>query len=101
MEFDERTDPGKIFVEPSSPQSENPYEAPRFDVRTSYGQREDRSELEVTDWVLAAICSVIACIVGLIWLIQGKPKGLKMIGVSFLFVFLWNALRYLIVALVE
>ena len=88
-------------MEPSTPQSENPYESPRFDVQVSHGRRKDRSELEMTDWVLAAICSGIACIVGLVWLIQGKPKGLKMIGISFLFMFLWNALRYLIVALAK
>ena len=88
-------------MEPSIPPSENPYEAPRFDVQTSPGRRADRSELEVTDWVLAALCSGIACLIGLFWLIQGKPKGIKMVGISFLFAFLWNAARYIIVALAE
>ena len=88
-------------MEPSLPSDENPYEAPRFDVQVSAGRRADRSELEVTDWVLAALCSGVACLIGVIWLIQGKPKGLKMVGISFLFALLWNALRYAVVTLAE
>jgi predicted RNA-binding Zn-ribbon protein involved in translation (DUF1610 family) len=42
---------------------------------------EDES-LTGSEIVLGIICSGIGCIAGLIWMIQGKPKGLKMVGVS-------------------
>jgi hypothetical protein len=48
------------------------------------------------DWVLAVICSGIGCIVGIVWMIQGKPKGKKMFGVSLCFVILWNIVRFVI-----
>jgi predicted RNA-binding Zn-ribbon protein involved in translation (DUF1610 family) len=38
----------------------------------------------------AILCSGIGCIFGLVWMIQGKPKGLKMFGLSFLMVVIWN-----------
>ena len=55
--------------------------------------------MEGLDWALAVFCSGIACIVGVVRLIQGKPKGLKMIGLSFLFSFLWSLVRMAVVAL--
>ncbi|HEX7448048.1 MAG TPA: hypothetical protein VF306_10915 [Pirellulales bacterium] len=82
-------------MDPIEPQ-ENPYEPPRFDTapREADARRRARdSELQVSDWVLAVLCSSIGCIMGIIWLIQGKPKGGKMVGISLLFVFLWNILR--------
>jgi predicted RNA-binding Zn-ribbon protein involved in translation (DUF1610 family) len=53
----------------------------------------DDDNLSVGEWLLAIFCSGIGCIFGIVWMIQGKPKGLKMIGVSFLFVIIWNVLR--------
>jgi predicted RNA-binding Zn-ribbon protein involved in translation (DUF1610 family) len=32
--------------------------------------------------VAAVLCNGIACIIGIIWMIQGKPKGLKMFGLA-------------------
>ena len=52
--------------------------------------------LEAVDWVLAICCLNVGCIVGLVYLIQGKKKGLKMIGVNllaqFIIGFLWGML---------
>ncbi len=82
-------------MDPSEP-SENPYEAPRIDIGPGEADARRRtrdSELQVSDWILAVLCSSIGCIMGIIWLIQGKPKGGKMIGVSLIFAFLWNILR--------
>lgn len=82
--------------------SDNPFQSPRDDEFTiDPGRRAAAggSELEALDWVLAAFCSGIACIVGVVWLLQGKPKGLKMIGISFLFSFLWSLIRVALVAL--
>jgi predicted RNA-binding Zn-ribbon protein involved in translation (DUF1610 family) len=40
------------------------------------------SELTGSEIVLGLLCSGIGCIAGLVWMIQGKPKGLKMMGIS-------------------
>ncbi len=45
------------------------------------------------EWALAVLCSSIGCIMGIVWMIQGKPKGKKMFGVSLLFNLLWGLLR--------
>jgi hypothetical protein len=45
------------------------------------------------EWVVAILCSGIGCICGIIWMIQGKPKGKKMLGVSLLFAVLWSVIR--------
>jgi predicted RNA-binding Zn-ribbon protein involved in translation (DUF1610 family) len=39
-------------------------------------------ELSGSEIVFGLLCSGLACIFGLVWLIQGKPKGLKMVGLS-------------------
>jgi predicted RNA-binding Zn-ribbon protein involved in translation (DUF1610 family) len=54
---------------------------------------EDES-LSGGDIAVGLLCSGIGCIVGLVWMIQGKPKGLKMFGLSFLMVVVWNVVRY-------
>ena len=38
--------------------------------------------LSTGDVVVGLLCSVIGCIAGVVWMIQGKPKGLKMVGLS-------------------
>lgn len=80
--------------------SENPFQSPVEDSPVSggyaarlRGRQSDDANLESTDWILAGLCSGIACIIGVFWLIQGKPKGLKMIGISLLFAILWNVVR--------
>lgn len=45
------------------------------------------------DWVVAILCSGIGCIAGVIWMIQGKPKGLKMFAVSMGMQFFWGIVR--------
>ena len=80
---------------------ENPFQSPAED-RGGYsvnsgGYAETLkgrdSELETGDWILAALCGGIACIIGVVWMIQGKPKGVKMIGASILFSLLWSVVR--------
>jgi DNA-directed RNA polymerase subunit RPC12/RpoP len=46
--------------------------------------------------LLAVLCSGIACIVGIVWMIQGKPKGIKMVGLSLLFSVIWSTVRFAI-----
>ncbi|MCO6044121.1 zinc ribbon domain-containing protein [Aeoliella sp. ICT_H6.2] len=50
----------------------------------------DDEDLSTGDWVIAILCSGIGCIVGIVYMIQGKPKGGKMIGISVLAGILWN-----------
>jgi predicted RNA-binding Zn-ribbon protein involved in translation (DUF1610 family) len=46
------------------------------------------------DWFVALLCSGIGCIAGIVWMIQGKPKGLKMTGISFVMAIFWAFVRY-------
>lgn len=48
------------------------------------------SDLTTGEMVLAILCSGIGCIVGIVWMIQGKPKGKKMFFVSLIANFLWR-----------
>lgn len=59
---------------------------------------EGSDELSVVDWLLAILCSSIGCIVGIVYMVQGKPKGKKMLTVSLVVmgvVFVINVLRAL------
>jgi hypothetical protein len=53
----------------------------------------ESSDLSTVDWLLCIFCSGIACIVGIVRLIQGKPNAGKMIGFALLFGFLWGILN--------
>jgi len=59
------------------------------------------SEMSGGEWVLAILCSGIGCIVGIVYMIQGKPKGAKMFGVSLGMVVFWNIIRFAIEAAVH
>lgn len=59
---------------------------------------DDDANLSAIEWVLCILCSGIGCIVGIVYMIQGKPKGLKMIGISILFAILWSGIRFAIEA---
>jgi len=50
---------------------------------------------------VALLCSTIGCIAGLVWLIQGKPKGLKMLGLSFAMQIFWGVVRVAFVGLTK
>jgi predicted RNA-binding Zn-ribbon protein involved in translation (DUF1610 family) len=54
------------------------------------------SNLSGGEWVVAIICSGIGCICGIVWMIQGKPKGLKMLGVSLAATFFWNVVNVIL-----
>jgi predicted RNA-binding Zn-ribbon protein involved in translation (DUF1610 family) len=57
---------------------------------------EDDENLSAGEWVVAILCSGIGCIMGIIWMIQGKPKGLKMFGISILMQLFWGAVRLML-----
>ena len=50
--------------------------------RASVGGEDE--DLTGVDILLAILCTNIGCILGLIWMIQGKPKGAKMLGLCVL-----------------
>lgn len=65
------------------------------------GQSEGDADLSVGEWVLAILCSGIACILGIVWMIQGKPKGSKMVMVAIAANICWAVVRVLIATAVE
>ena len=69
--------------------------ATRSRAPTSSYYSDDDTDLSVGEWVIAILCSVIGCIVGVVWMIQGKPKGSKMFGISILMQFFWGAVQVL------
>jgi predicted RNA-binding Zn-ribbon protein involved in translation (DUF1610 family) len=54
---------------------------------------EDLSGGEIA---VAILCSGIGCIAGIVWMIQGKPKGLKMFGLSIVMIVVWNVINVII-----
>ena len=54
------------------------------------GTDPDSEDMSTGDWVIAIICSNIGCIAGIVWMIQGKPKGTKMFAVSFGMQIFWG-----------
>jgi hypothetical protein len=59
---------------PYAPQSQEPPQLPQSSAGSA--------DLTAADWVLCVLCSGIACIIGIIRLIQGKPSGGKMVGIA-------------------
>lgn len=59
------------------------------------------ADMSTGDWVLAVICSQIGCIAGIIWMIQGKPKGSKMIMASLGMVVVWQVIFAIIRTVAE
>jgi hypothetical protein len=59
-----------------------------------YGGEDE--DLSGGEWVVAIICSGIGCIMGIIWMIQGKPKGKKMFGISIAASIFWSVVRGII-----
>lgn len=64
-----------------------------YDDDYQRGGRGD-SDLSPFDWFLCVFCSGIGCIVGLVRLIGGSGSGGKMVGISLVFVVIWNVLYY-------
>jgi DNA-directed RNA polymerase subunit M/transcription elongation factor TFIIS len=62
------------------------------------GTTEPGADMSTGDWVVALICSGIGCIAGIVWMIQGKPKGKKMFAVSLVAAVFWGIVRVIIEA---
>jgi predicted RNA-binding Zn-ribbon protein involved in translation (DUF1610 family) len=61
----------------------------RLDRRRG-GAYDPDVNLSAGDWVVAVLCSGIGCIMGIVWIAQGKPKGGKMLAISLGFALFWN-----------
>lgn len=49
--------------------------------------------LTTGEWVVALLCSGIGCIIGIVWMVQGKPKGKKMLLISLCMQIFWVLVR--------
>jgi hypothetical protein len=56
-------------------------------------------DLSAGEWVVAVLCSTIGCIAGIVWMIQGKPKGKKMFLVSLGMNIFWGVVRAIVEAI--
>jgi hypothetical protein len=54
----------------------------------------DDEDLTTFEWVICILCGTIGCIIGIIYMIQGKPKGAKMIGISIVAIVIWNLISF-------
>lgn len=79
----------------------NPYNSPATADAYSNAPKVESSDLTTVDWIICIFCSGIACIIGIIRLIQGKPNAGKMIGFALLFGFLWGIVNFLISAAMQ
>jgi hypothetical protein len=60
--------------------------------KMSVASGDGDDDLSVGEWLVAIFCSGIGCILGIIWMIQGKPKGKKMFGISILMGIIWRVI---------
>jgi predicted Zn finger-like uncharacterized protein len=60
---------------------------------------DDDDNLSTLEWVICIICCLPACIVGIVYMIQGKPKGIKMVGISIAFIVFWNVIQFIIISM--
>lgn len=74
-------------------------------MRTSQRSRAGTStlnpandDLTVIDWIIAVFCPCLACILGVVYLLQGKASGGKLIGVTFVIMILQGLIGGLISA---
>jgi predicted RNA-binding Zn-ribbon protein involved in translation (DUF1610 family) len=73
---------------------------PRLKAQTKKHSSTDE-DLTTGDWVFCILCAGIACIFGIVYAIQGKPKGMKMVGVSIVAAVVWNILNIMLQAAIN
>jgi hypothetical protein len=69
---------------------------PRLKAQAKKQPTEADTNLSTGDWIFCILCAGIACIFGIVYAIQGKPKGMKMIGVSIAAAVVWNILNVIL-----
>jgi hypothetical protein len=68
----------------------------RDEDRKVASQGSERDALTTAEIVFGILCGGIACIVGIVWALQGKPKGKKLILLSILSMIVWTFIRLMI-----
>lgn len=53
----------------------------------------DDDDLTCMESLFGVFCSGCACIMALVWIIQGKQKGYKLLGISVVVIIFWNVVR--------
>jgi rubredoxin len=69
-----------------------------FDPELKKAQKPEsgpNDDLTSGEWIFGILCSGIACITGIVWLVQGKKKGGKLILVSLVSSFILNFIQAL------
>lgn len=56
-------------------------------------------DMTTVDWVIAILCTGIGCIVAIVWMIQGKPKGKKMLLVCLCVQAFWVVVQFAVALL--
>ncbi len=69
---------------------------PQLKLKAAKKYGPDDENLSGGEWAFCILCAGIACIVGIVYAIQGKPKGMKMVGISFAAAVVWNILNVLL-----
>tara|TARA_B100000029_G_scaffold504818_1_gene584347 strand:- start:1112 stop:1657 length:546 start_codon:yes stop_codon:yes gene_type:complete len=54
---------------------------------------DEDSNLSAGEWLICIFCSGIGCIVGIVYMCQSKPKGIKMLGISLLVQVIFTVIR--------
>jgi predicted RNA-binding Zn-ribbon protein involved in translation (DUF1610 family) len=68
----------------------------RDEDRKIVSQEPEGDKLTTGEIIFGILCSGIACIVGIVWAFQGKPKGKKLILLALLSGVIWTVIRLLI-----
>ncbi|QEH34194.1 hypothetical protein OJF2_27290 [Aquisphaera giovannonii] len=69
---------------------------PKLKKKSKKKYGADSADMSAGDWVVALLCPGIGCIAGIVWMIQGKPKGTKMFGISFAVNAFWTVVQILL-----
>jgi DNA-directed RNA polymerase subunit M/transcription elongation factor TFIIS len=65
-------------------------------AKASRSSDDDDADMSTLDYVACVLCAGITCLIGIVYMIQGKRKGLKMVGVSLAAIVFWNIVNVII-----
>jgi DNA-directed RNA polymerase subunit M/transcription elongation factor TFIIS len=57
----------------------------------------DDEVLSGLEMLVGIFCAGIGCICGIVYMIQGKPKGIKLLGLSIMMAIVWNVVRFFVI----
>ncbi|MCW8133943.1 MAG: hypothetical protein KIS92_26595, partial [Planctomycetota bacterium] len=69
----------------------NPADRKLAEARKASSSSDDN--LTGSEILFGILCGTIACIVGIVWMIQGKKKGGKLVGIAFISAFVQGLIR--------